>query len=103
MQIDTDHGGEFIDSPAQLERYRLVLDRMEAAALPPESPGTTSCGSPATSEGPKVPDLRWQKSSYSQEASSCVYVAAAPDGTIHLRESDNPDVILPQPAIPYAP
>ncbi|MEU6763456.1 helix-turn-helix transcriptional regulator [Streptomyces sp. NPDC046853] len=35
VQIDTDHGGELIDSPAQLERYRLVLDRMEAAALAP--------------------------------------------------------------------
>ncbi|MBA2948993.1 helix-turn-helix domain-containing protein [Streptomyces himalayensis] len=38
VQIDTDHGGELIDSPAQLERYRLVLDRMSAAALaPPKS------------------------------------------------------------------
>lgn len=35
VQIDTDHGGELIDSPAQLERYRLVLDRMTAAALDP--------------------------------------------------------------------
>ncbi|MEU4996750.1 DUF397 domain-containing protein [Streptomyces sp. NPDC021622] len=38
--------------------------------------------------------LAWQKSSYSSEASSCVYIAATPDGTIHLRESDIPDVIL---------
>lgn len=35
VQLDTDHGGELIDSPAQLERYRLVLDRMSAAALAP--------------------------------------------------------------------
>ncbi len=35
VQIDTDHGGEHIDSPAQLERYHLVLDRMSAAALDP--------------------------------------------------------------------
>jgi hypothetical protein len=35
VHIDTDHGGELIDSPAPLERYRLVLDRMSAAALDP--------------------------------------------------------------------
>jgi transcriptional regulator with XRE-family HTH domain len=35
VQLDTDHGAELIESPAQLERYRLVLDRMEHAALPP--------------------------------------------------------------------
>ncbi|MEU8583707.1 DUF397 domain-containing protein [Streptomyces abikoensis] len=36
----------------------------------------------------------WQKSTYSDEASSCVYLAPSPTGTIHLRESDDPDVIL---------
>ncbi|KRV51262.1 hypothetical protein AQ490_00370 [Wenjunlia vitaminophila] len=41
-----------------------------------------------------MPDLNWQKSSFSQQASSCLYLAAAPDGTVKLRESDNPDVIL---------
>jgi hypothetical protein len=39
-------------------------------------------------------ELHWQKSSYSQEASSCVYVAAAPDTTVRLRESDEPDLVL---------
>ncbi|MGW1028865.1 DUF397 domain-containing protein [Streptomyces sp. NPDC002577] len=39
-------------------------------------------------------ELHWQKSSYSQEASSCVYIASAVDGLIRLRESDEPDVIL---------
>lgn len=39
-------------------------------------------------------ELLWQKSSHSQEASSCVYIAAAPDNTIHLRESDDPDTTL---------
>ncbi|MCA6091498.1 DUF397 domain-containing protein [Streptomyces sp. SCA3-4] len=38
--------------------------------------------------------LAWQKSSYSEEASSCVYVAAAPRGAIHLRESDAPNAVL---------
>ncbi len=33
--------------------------------------------------------LNWQKSTYSEEASSCVYVASAPTGTILLRESDD--------------
>ncbi|MER5180300.1 DUF397 domain-containing protein [Streptomyces sp. NPDC002896] len=39
-------------------------------------------------------ELNWQKSTYSETASSCVYLAAAPDGTILLRESDEPEVIL---------
>ncbi|MFJ2874212.1 DUF397 domain-containing protein [Streptomyces sp. NPDC087298] len=38
--------------------------------------------------------LVWQKSSFSGEAANCVNVAAAPDGTLRLRESDAPGVIL---------
>ncbi|WP_086771396.1 DUF397 domain-containing protein [Streptomyces bobili] len=38
--------------------------------------------------------LHWQKSTYSPDASNCVYIAATPTGTIHLRESEKPDVIL---------
>ncbi|MGQ4382761.1 DUF397 domain-containing protein [Streptomyces sp. SAS_270] len=41
-----------------------------------------------------MPELHWQKSTYSQEASSCVNIATAPDGTIRLRESDDPEVTL---------
>jgi hypothetical protein len=36
----------------------------------------------------------WQKSSYSPEASSCVYVAATGSGTVKIRESDEPGVIV---------
>ncbi|MEU5598129.1 helix-turn-helix transcriptional regulator [Streptomyces sp. NPDC020298] len=32
--LDTDHGCEFLDAEAQLDRYHSVLDRMEARALP---------------------------------------------------------------------
>ncbi|WP_078658230.1 DUF397 domain-containing protein [Streptomyces rimosus] len=39
-------------------------------------------------------DYQWQKSSYSNAAVNCVNVAAAPDGTVCLRESDDPQVIL---------
>ncbi|GCD42767.1 DUF397 domain-containing protein [Streptomyces paromomycinus] len=39
-------------------------------------------------------EYQWQKSSYSNAAVNCVNVAAAPDGTVHLRESDAPQVIL---------
>ena len=43
---------------------------------------------------PAHPELSWQKSSFSSEASSCVYVATAPDTSDRLRESDEPEVIL---------
>ncbi|MGP3952772.1 DUF397 domain-containing protein [Streptomyces sp. 7N604] len=36
----------------------------------------------------------WQKSSYSNEGANCIFVAAADDGSIKLRESDDPDVIV---------
>ncbi|GHD99877.1 DUF5753 domain-containing protein [Streptomyces alanosinicus] len=35
VQLDTHHGCEFLDAEAQLEKYRLVLDRMEANSLKP--------------------------------------------------------------------
>ncbi|MFI9105666.1 DUF397 domain-containing protein [Streptomyces fildesensis] len=38
--------------------------------------------------------LSWQKSSYSPEESNCLYLSRTADGTIRLRESDDPDVIL---------
>ncbi|MFE3828716.1 DUF397 domain-containing protein [Streptomyces sp. NPDC059092] len=38
--------------------------------------------------------LHWQKSSYSGSANGCVHLAAAPDGTVKLVESDDPDVIV---------
>lgn len=39
--------------------------------------------------------LTWQKSSFSEAAgANCVYLAAAPNGTVHLRESDRPATIL---------
>ncbi|WP_262061109.1 DUF397 domain-containing protein [Streptomyces sp. STR69] len=36
----------------------------------------------------------WQKSTYSGDGSNCVYVSADPTGTVRLRESDTPEVIL---------
>ncbi|MGW2636357.1 helix-turn-helix domain-containing protein [Streptomyces sp. NPDC001348] len=33
VQIDTPHGAEFIDAPAQLNRYRAKLERIDSAAL----------------------------------------------------------------------
>jgi len=38
--------------------------------------------------------LNWQKSSYSGNAANCIHVAAADDGTIKMRESDDPNTIL---------
>ncbi|MFI9235958.1 DUF397 domain-containing protein [Streptomyces sp. NPDC053079] len=39
----------------------------------------------------------WQKSSHSASSSNCVNVAALGDGTVRLRESDDPDTILAVP------
>lgn len=42
-----------------------------------------------------MPQLTWQKSSFSgDENNSCLYFAAAPDGTLRLRESDTPQEII---------
>jgi len=41
-----------------------------------------------------MPPLTWQKSTYSAEAANCVYLAAGPTGTLHLRESDTPETTL---------
>ncbi|MEU3787126.1 DUF397 domain-containing protein [Streptomyces sp900129855] len=41
--------------------------------------------------------FHWQKSSYSGDSSNCVNIAAdptAPNGMVHLRESDEPEVVL---------
>lgn len=37
-----------------------------------------------------MPELHWQKSTYSQEASACVHVASDRAGTIYVLESDAP-------------
>jgi Domain of unknown function (DUF397) len=40
-------------------------------------------------------ELTWQKSSYSGgPEGNCLYIAPTPDGTLRLRESDEPDVVL---------
>ncbi|MFB7470442.1 DUF397 domain-containing protein [Kitasatospora sp. NPDC056184] len=36
----------------------------------------------------------WQKSSFSGDTANCIYLAAAPDGAIKIRESDEPDTVL---------
>ncbi|MDF3140655.1 MULTISPECIES: DUF397 domain-containing protein [unclassified Streptomyces] len=41
-----------------------------------------------------MPELSWQKSTYSAEAANCVYAAATPTGAVLLRESDEPETIL---------
>ncbi|MGY0058739.1 DUF397 domain-containing protein [Streptomyces sp. LZ34] len=39
--------------------------------------------------------LTWRKSSFSTgEAANCVELAADPTGTPHLRESDDPEVVI---------
>ncbi|MGW3232720.1 DUF397 domain-containing protein [Kitasatospora sp. NPDC001095] len=37
---------------------------------------------------------RWQKSSFSGDTANCIYLAAAPDNAVNIRESDDPDTII---------
>ncbi|MFF3709015.1 DUF397 domain-containing protein [Streptomyces phaeochromogenes] len=37
-----------------------------------------------------MPEPTWQKSSYCAQGNSCVHIATAPTGTIHLTESGDP-------------
>ncbi|MFF0745212.1 DUF397 domain-containing protein [Streptomyces sp. NPDC004111] len=42
-----------------------------------------------------MPTLHWQKSSFSGGAEgNCLNIATAPDGTLRLRESDDPSTVL---------
>ncbi|WP_055615517.1 DUF397 domain-containing protein [Streptomyces phaeochromogenes] len=42
-----------------------------------------------------MPELNWQKSTFSGgPQGECLCIATAPDGTLRLRESDTPGVIL---------
>ncbi|MBB5937976.1 DUF397 domain-containing protein [Streptomyces zagrosensis] len=36
----------------------------------------------------------WHKSSYCGEGANCLNVAATPNDTLHLRESETPEVVL---------
>ncbi|MFI7293180.1 Scr1 family TA system antitoxin-like transcriptional regulator [Streptomyces sp. NPDC050121] len=60
----------------------------------PHLPATSSSASPKTPEGQAMTELNWQKSTYSEEASSCIYLAVTPTGTILLRESDELESVL---------
>ncbi|WP_369233802.1 helix-turn-helix domain-containing protein [Streptomyces sp. R21] len=37
VEVDTAHGSELVDAAGQLEKYRLILDRMEKVALKPDT------------------------------------------------------------------
>ncbi|MFF3317192.1 DUF397 domain-containing protein [Streptomyces sp. NPDC003035] len=41
-----------------------------------------------------MPTYEWRKSSYSPDGSNCVCVALAPDGTVRLRDSKVPAVVV---------
>lgn len=77
-----------------LERYRLILDRTSQASLPPAKSRDFISHLARPLKEPSMPELHWQKSTYSQEASACVYLAATPAGTILLRESDEPGTVV---------
>lgn len=36
----------------------------------------------------------WQKSSFSEDQANCLFIATTPDGTIRLRESDEPHTVI---------
>ncbi|GGV31038.1 hypothetical protein GCM10010277_14430 [Streptomyces longisporoflavus] len=67
------HGREFPDAEAQLAKYRQLLDRMEMGALAPSPSRDLIHHLPQELRGPPtMQTYDWQKSSRSQEASSCV-------------------------------
>ncbi|MEV3928848.1 MULTISPECIES: DUF397 domain-containing protein [unclassified Streptomyces] len=41
-----------------------------------------------------MPALQWRTSSYSGDASNCVHLAIAPDGTVRLRDSKVPRTVV---------
>ncbi|MET9373046.1 DUF397 domain-containing protein [Streptomyces sp. NPDC002992] len=41
-----------------------------------------------------MPTYEWRKSSYSPDGSNCVCIALAPDGTVRLRDSKVPAVVV---------
>jgi len=42
-----------------------------------------------------MPELNWQKSSFSGgPEGNCLFIATTPDGTIRLRESDEPQTVI---------
>ncbi|MFF7654965.1 DUF397 domain-containing protein [Streptomyces sp. NPDC007983] len=46
----------------------------------------------STPDGPDCVEVAWMKSSHStDDGPACVEVAATPTGTIHIRDSKNPD------------
>ncbi len=38
--------------------------------------------------------VHWQKSSYCADSSNCLSLAASPDTTIHIRESETPHTVV---------
>ncbi|MEU4208604.1 DUF397 domain-containing protein [Streptomyces sp. NPDC026206] len=85
---------EVAPAPGGLIRFRESDCPTQVIAATP----ATFASLLATVKAGRLP--AWLKSSYSVGSDgSCVEVAPAPDGLIHLRESDNPaDVITTTPA-----
>ena len=90
VYLDQSHGPVFLDADAQLHKYRTLFDRVEAIALSPEK--SRDLIHPVIARAVKGMPMnpRWQKSSYCSEGDSCVHIATAPTGTIHLTESGDP-------------
>lgn len=41
-----------------------------------------------------MPERDWQTSSYCGTGNNCLELAAAPDGTVHIRESETPYAVV---------
>ncbi|MEN2420191.1 DUF397 domain-containing protein [Streptomyces rimosus] len=41
-----------------------------------------------------MPSTPWQKSSYCADSSNCLSLAASPDHTVRIRESETPRVVV---------
>ncbi|MFD5265441.1 Scr1 family TA system antitoxin-like transcriptional regulator [Streptomyces sp. NPDC058335] len=98
VSLDQSHGPVLVDAEAQLEMYRILLDRRNRWLWSRRSPVTSSTTSSTTCERKPMHTYTWQKSSYCGQGESCVHTASSP-ATIHLTESAEPA----QPVVTAAP
>ncbi|MFH8490371.1 DUF397 domain-containing protein [Streptomyces longisporoflavus] len=63
--------------------------------MPGGTPAPCSSTCFTRTRGTAMPNLDWQKSTFSEAGGdNCLYVSATCDGAVHIRESDAPCTVL---------